>query len=80
MNRVCIAFAICVKHTENTVPLQEDWKNMTVMVLSLDLFLLSLQNFIGGRMFPIHATFAMMICNMIIDIFVLQEHINRLLS
>ena len=41
MNRVGIAFPIWVKQTENTIPLQEDWSNMPIMVLSLDLLLLS---------------------------------------
>jgi len=71
MNRVGIAFPIWVKQTENIVPLQEDWSNMPIMVLSLDVLLLSLQKFIGGRMFLIHATFSMMNCKMIMDMFAL---------
>ena len=77
VKRVGIVFFWGVKQTEINVPLQEDWNYMPAKVLSPDLFLLSLQKFIGGRMFLLLATFFMMKCKMIMHMFVLQKHICR---
>ena len=53
---------------------------MPVMLLSLDAFLLSLKKFTGGRMFLIHATFPMMNCKMLMEMFALEKHRSRLLD
>ena len=54
------------KSIEIIVSIPGDWR-----VLSLDIFILCLQKFTGGRMFPIHATFQMMKYLVLMDMFAL---------